>query len=108
MKVRVSLLISAAFLCTSVIAQQQPPAAAPAAAQGQSAQGQAPQGPPLRVFIYGGLKSHGEGQHDYPQFLADWSKLLTARSSTARCTSPRPANWPPLTSSSFTKVTPAT
>lgn len=34
---------------------------------------------PLRVFIYGGLKTHGPGQHDYPQFLADWSKLLTER-----------------------------
>ena len=26
-----------------------------------------------------GLKTHAEGQHDYPQFLADWSKLLTNR-----------------------------
>jgi type 1 glutamine amidotransferase len=25
------------------------------------------------------LKTHAEGQHDYPQFLADWSKLLTSR-----------------------------
>ena len=24
-------------------------------------------------------KTHGPGQHDYPQFLADWSKLLTER-----------------------------
>src|ERR1051325_8350568 len=31
----------------------------------------------MRVYIWGGLKSHGPGQHDYPQFLADWSKLLT-------------------------------
>ena len=31
------------------------------------------------MFIYGGLKTHGEGQHDYPQFLADWSKLLMNR-----------------------------
>ena len=38
-------------------------------------QGQNPNG--MRIFIWGGLKSHGEGQHDYPQFLADWSKLLT-------------------------------
>ncbi len=35
--------------------------------------------PPLRVFIYAGLKTHSEGQHDYPQFLADWSKLLMTR-----------------------------
>ena len=33
----------------------------------------------MHVYIWGGLKSHGVGQHDYPQFLADWSKLLTAR-----------------------------
>jgi type 1 glutamine amidotransferase len=32
---------------------------------------------PLHVYIRAGLKSHGEGLHDYPQFLADWSKLLT-------------------------------
>src|SRR6478672_12632747 len=31
----------------------------------------------MRVFLWGGLKSHGPGQHDYPQFLADWSKVLT-------------------------------
>jgi type 1 glutamine amidotransferase len=33
----------------------------------------------MHVYIWAGLKSHSEGQHDYPQFLADWSKLLTAR-----------------------------
>jgi type 1 glutamine amidotransferase len=27
--------------------------------------------------IWAGLKSHWAGQHDYPQFLADWSKILT-------------------------------
>jgi type 1 glutamine amidotransferase len=31
----------------------------------------------MRIFIWAGLKSHQLGQHDYPQFLADWSKLLT-------------------------------
>jgi type 1 glutamine amidotransferase len=31
----------------------------------------------MRVYIWAGLKSHLPGQHDYPQFLADWSKLLT-------------------------------
>jgi len=40
-------------------------------------QGQNPNG--MHIYIWGGLKSHGEGQHDYPQFLADWSKLLTER-----------------------------
>ena len=38
-------------------------------------QGQNPNG--MHIFIWSGLKSHGEGQHDYPQFLADWSKILT-------------------------------
>jgi type 1 glutamine amidotransferase len=33
----------------------------------------------MHVYIWAGLKTHNEGQHDYPQFLADWSKLLTAR-----------------------------
>src|SRR4051812_44083738 len=33
----------------------------------------------MHVYIWAGLKSHGEGQHDYPQFLADWSKLLTEK-----------------------------
>jgi type 1 glutamine amidotransferase len=40
------------------------------------AQGQNPNG--IHIFIFAGLKSHGPGQHDYPQFLADWSKFLTA------------------------------
>jgi type 1 glutamine amidotransferase len=38
-------------------------------------QGQNPNG--MKVYIWTGLKSHGVGQHDYPQFLADWSKILT-------------------------------
>jgi type 1 glutamine amidotransferase len=73
MRSRIALLAAAALLCTSVMAQQTPstPSAAP--------QAQAPSGPPLRVYIHAGLKTHAEGQHDYPQFLADWSKLLTNR-----------------------------
>jgi type 1 glutamine amidotransferase len=31
----------------------------------------------MHVYIWAGLKSHFPGQHDYPQFLADWSKILT-------------------------------
>ncbi len=38
-------------------------------------QGQNPNG--MHIYIWVGLKSHLPGQHDYPQFLADWSKLLT-------------------------------
>jgi type 1 glutamine amidotransferase len=34
---------------------------------------------PLRVFIRSGEKTHGPGCHDYPAFLADWTKLLTGR-----------------------------
>lgn len=64
-----------AGLCTSVLAQQ--PAPSP---QGQApSAAAAPSGPPIRVFIYAGLKTHAVGQHDYPQFLADWSKILTER-----------------------------
>jgi type 1 glutamine amidotransferase len=31
----------------------------------------------MHNYISAGLKSHSARQHDYPQFLADWSKLLT-------------------------------
>ena len=52
------------------------------------AQQSAPQGPPLwgqnpngmHIYLRAGLKTHGQGLHDYPQFLADWSKLLTDHS----------------------------
>ena len=37
--------------------------------------GQNPDG--MHIYLWAGLKSHQPGQHDYPQFLADWSKLLT-------------------------------
>src|SRR5436190_22766565 len=89
-KMRVSLLAAgAAALFTTILAQQPPaapPAGAPAgapAAQGQGRGGRGPavvpDVPPMRVYIYGGPKTHGEGQHDYPQFLADWSKILQNR-----------------------------
>lgn len=31
----------------------------------------------MHIYLRTGLKTHNPGQHDYPQFLADWSKLLT-------------------------------
>src|SRR5579863_2429218 len=31
----------------------------------------------MHIYIWARLKSHYSGQHDYPQFLADWSKVLT-------------------------------
>jgi type 1 glutamine amidotransferase len=76
MTVRLALLGSAALLCTSVLAQQPP---APAAGVPQAQAVPPSTVPPLRVYIHAGLKTHAEGQHDYPQFLADWSKLLTNR-----------------------------
>src|SRR5215210_3059725 len=95
-KMRASLLVvGAAALCTTVLAQQPPAGAPPAGAPAPDAAGQGPgqgrgQGrgrgpaavpdvPPMKVYIYGGPKTHAEGQHDYPQFLADWSKILQNR-----------------------------
>jgi type 1 glutamine amidotransferase len=102
-KSRASLLaVAAAALCTTVFAQQAPPAGTPPAgtpagagpAGAQTAgtpAGGAPQGrgrgqgpvipdvPPLKVYLYGGPKTHAEGEHDYPQFIADWSKILQNR-----------------------------
>ena len=62
-------LCSLLLLSASVWAQSgsTPPAPRPP--------GQNPNG--MHVFIWAGLKSHLAGQHDYPQFLADWSKVLT-------------------------------
>jgi type 1 glutamine amidotransferase len=77
MRARFALIGAAALMCTSVLAQQPPPPQAGAPA-GAAAAAQ-PQTPPLRVYLHGGLKTHAEGQHDYPQFVADWSKLLTNR-----------------------------
>ncbi len=91
MKIRMSLLAAASVLAgATMIAQQAAPPTTPAAGApppaGRGGQGrvQGPQAspfstPPVRVFIYAGLKTHAEGQHDYPQFLADWSKLLMNR-----------------------------
>jgi type 1 glutamine amidotransferase len=64
------LAITGMALGASVWAQQPQGGQAPPTSQTTA---------PLRVHIYAGLKTHGEGQHDYPQFLADWSKVLTHR-----------------------------
>jgi len=34
---------------------------------------------PLRVFLRGGPKTHGPGQHDHPRFVEDWRPLLEQR-----------------------------
>lgn len=35
--------------------------------------------PPLRVFIRGGVKTHGPNAHEHERFLNDWTKFLTDR-----------------------------
>jgi type 1 glutamine amidotransferase len=65
------LAIAVAVLGVAAVAGQQP-AQTPATS---TAQGPAP----LHIYIRSGLKSHGPGLHDYPQYLADWSKVLTER-----------------------------
>src|ERR1700761_920082 len=61
-----SVLLSAALFSLASSAQT-PPAPRP--------WNQNPNG--MRVYLQAGLKTHYAGQHDYPQFLADWSKILT-------------------------------
>jgi type 1 glutamine amidotransferase len=65
------LAIAVAAFGVSATAQQ---STTPAPAAGTA---QAPA--PMRIYIRSGLKTHGPGQHDYPQYLADWSKVLTER-----------------------------
>jgi type 1 glutamine amidotransferase len=63
--------ILAMALAAGLGSQQTPvPSAAPAAPAPDALR-------PIHVYIRAGLKSHGEGLHDYPQFLGDWSKVLT-------------------------------
>jgi type 1 glutamine amidotransferase len=68
------LLFCCLLLRQSVWAQstQPSPARLPPQPPGQNPSG-------MHVFLWAGLKTHQPGQHDYPQFLADWSKLLTER-----------------------------
>jgi type 1 glutamine amidotransferase len=59
------------FLAPHTKGAGQPPSASQAPLPpGQNVNG-------MHVYLWAGLKSHLPGQHDYPQFLADWSKLLT-------------------------------
>ena len=79
-RARILRLVLGALFLLSLRGTVQPYAwAQPGSATGPQGapppQGQNPNG--MRVYIWGGLKSHGAGQHDYPQFLADWSKVLT-------------------------------
>jgi type 1 glutamine amidotransferase len=86
MRARFALLLVAGVVAISSLAviAQQPPAGGQGAGGGRRGGGGAPtnqmQNPNgMHIYIRAGLKTHGEGQHDYPQFLADWSKILTDR-----------------------------
>src|SRR5262245_48216943 len=65
------LYTAAVLLSASADCQSSRPAEIQAGRPG----GQNPNG--VHIYIWAGLKSHSAGQHDYPQFLADWSKVLT-------------------------------
>jgi type 1 glutamine amidotransferase len=67
-----ALLLSFMFLLTSQVGGQ---TSITANSSAPRAWDQNPDG--MHIYIWAGLKSHLPGQHDYPQFLADWSKILT-------------------------------
>lgn len=71
-RIPAALLFTAALLLAARAGGQ---AASPAQGQAPRPWGQNANG--MHIFIWAGLKSHPPGQHDYPQFLADWSKILT-------------------------------
>lgn len=77
MKNRIVLLLLAATLCVAELSAQTSPAGQPGRGRGgmPAIPGQNLNG--MRIYIRAGLKTHGPGKHDYPQFLADWSKTLT-------------------------------
>lgn len=65
-----SIYLSAAIWLLAGTAQAQGPGAPRIPGQNQNG---------MHIYLWAGLKTHGPGLHDYPQFLADWSKLLTER-----------------------------
>ena len=81
MKTRILLCsaIAAAMLVPAVAQQRAASSSGPPQAIPASAPPQATGVAPLRIYLRGGLKTHGVGQHDYPQFVADWSNILTER-----------------------------
>jgi type 1 glutamine amidotransferase len=62
------IVLGLAELCTAQAAPDDP--SGPPHIPGQNQNG-------IQIYLRAGLKTHGPGQHDYPQFLADWSKVLT-------------------------------
>jgi len=69
------LVLGAIFLFFLAGPVQRSASAQSGNASAPRAPGQNPNG--MHIYLWAGLKSHLPGQHDYPQFLADWSKLLT-------------------------------
>ncbi len=67
------------LLCSAIAAAMLVPVVAQQRGTPPPAQAPGPDVAPLRVYLRGGLKTHGAGQHDYPQFVADWSNILTER-----------------------------
>ncbi len=87
-----AIALAAAVIAPQLVAAQAPAAQAPAAAARPARPEFLPANPNeaapripgqnlagMHVYIRAGLKTHGPGFHDYPQFLADWSKLLTEK-----------------------------
>jgi type 1 glutamine amidotransferase len=76
MKYNLRILSSLILLATGVpLCAWAQPAGVINSARPPRPSGQNPNG--MHIYLWAGLKSHGPGQHDYPQFLADWSKILT-------------------------------
>jgi len=71
----VAVTLGAVFLFFLAGPAQRYASAQPGSLAAPRPPGQNPNG--MHIYIWAGLKSHLPGQHDYPQFLADWSKLLT-------------------------------
>jgi len=65
------------LLALPLLLTQQAPAQAASSAQVQAPRPWDQNANGMHIYIWAGLKSHLAGQHDYPQFLADWSKILT-------------------------------
>ena len=82
-----SALAAASLLAFAVPRPAAAQATAPAPSQPSPSTGQmlanaaapVPEARAIKVYLRAGLKTHAVGQHDYPQFLADFSKLLTER-----------------------------
>jgi type 1 glutamine amidotransferase len=76
--IKLFLLFSLCVFFSPVLAQELNPAQSGSATSSQGAPripGQNPNG--MHIYIRAGLKTHPPALHDYPQFLADWSKILT-------------------------------